>query len=144
MVWLSRVPLWLLLGRRLLPSLGKGVRRMTRFVDRLAAMTLRQWCGWSLIVISSIAWTVLPLVPFLPMDAAQKVAVAGSVFIFAEVTWWLGVPLLGKEFIALSTQLWHWCKRQLGLAQNDGSSHAEGSEPEKDAATGAVKLEVKR
>ena len=92
---------------------------LQKITDRLRELTLRQWCGWTLIVISSIAWAILPLVPFLPMEASEKVAAGGALFIFAEVTWWLGVPLLGKEFIALSAQLWRWCKAQLGIAEKN-------------------------
>lgn len=76
-------------------------------------MSLRKALGWCLLVVSTIAWIVLPAIPFLPLSVDQKAAWGGSLFIFAEITWWAALPLLGKEFIDWSKQLWQQCKQWL-------------------------------
>jgi hypothetical protein len=57
--------------------------------------------SYSLLTISCIAWAALPIIPFLPFDGEQLVAWGAGVFIFAEITWWLAIPLLGKEILDL-------------------------------------------
>lgn len=66
---------------------------------------LRKFLGYSLLIISCLAWAALPLVPFLSMDTGQKAQWGGGLFVFAEITWWAAMPLLGKEIIEL-WQLW--------------------------------------
>ena len=66
--------------------------------------------GYSLLVISCLAWAALPIIPFLPLETPIKIAWAGGVFIFAEVTWWMAVPLLGKEIIELLRLWWQYVK----------------------------------
>ncbi len=62
-------------------------------------MNLRKITGYALLAISLLAWAALPLLPFLSMEATMKAALAGGIFIFAEITWWLAVALLGKEIV---------------------------------------------
>lgn len=62
---------------------------------------MRKIIGYGLLITSCLAWAVLPAIPFLPLETAQKAAWAGGVFVFAEVTWWLAMPLLGKEILEL-------------------------------------------
>ena len=90
--------------------------------QRVAEFTWRQWLGWSLIIISSIAWTVLPIIPFLPMSLEAKAAWGGGVFIFAEITWWVAVPLLGKELIELTQRFMAWCKNLINSENESGES----------------------
>lgn len=66
----------------------------------------RKTFGISLLIISLIAWAALPVIPFLPLSSASKAAWGAGVFIFAEIIWWLGVPLLGPEFIVFFKKLW--------------------------------------
>ncbi len=40
----------------------------------------------------------------------------GGLFIFGEITWWLAVPLLGKEFIELIKR---WWARSMALLKNN-------------------------
>ena len=71
---------------------------------------MRKLLGYSLLVISCIAWAILPTIPFLSLSVAQKASWATVVFVFAEVTWWLAMPLLGKEIIDYSKAAWQRCK----------------------------------
>lgn len=67
---------------------------------------MRKITGYSLLLVSCLAWAALPVIPFLPLETAEKAAWAGASFLFAEVTWWLAMPLLGKEIIEYSKRLW--------------------------------------
>ena len=62
--------------------------------------------GWTLFALSYISFFLVFLVPFTNLPSAEKVAVAGGLYIFCQITWWLCVPLLGKEFIGWGKSLW--------------------------------------
>ena len=62
-------------------------------------MSLRKITGYLILSISLIAWAALPMIPFIPVGASAKAAWGGAFFIFAEITWWLAVVLLGKEIV---------------------------------------------
>lgn len=66
----------------------------------------RRLLGYFLLFVSTLAWIALPVIPFLSMSTTEKASAAGFLFIFAEITWWLGVPLLGKELIEGARKLW--------------------------------------
>lgn len=74
-------------------------------------MRIRKALGYVLLIVSLLAWAALPVIPFLSWDATIKAAWAGGIFIFAEVTWWLAVLLLGKEIVEWFRQGWRKCKR---------------------------------
>ena len=65
----------------------------------MVTMSLRKITGYIILSISLIAWAALPIIPFIPLGASAKAAWGGGVFIFAEITWWLAVVLLGKEIV---------------------------------------------
>lgn len=69
-------------------------------------MSHRLWVGYVLIVLSCIAWAILPLLPFLGFDTERLLAWGGVVFLIAELTWWGGVLLLGPEFIGVTKRYW--------------------------------------
>lgn len=71
---------------------------------------MRRVLGYSLLAISCLAWAIIPVIPFLSLSVAQKASWATVVFVFAEVTWWLAMPLLGKEIIDYSKAAWQRCK----------------------------------
>ncbi len=71
---------------------------------------MRKIVGYGLLIISCLAWTTLPLIPFFPAETTVKAAWAGGIFIFAEVTWWVAMPLLGKEIIEYLRRLWQGIK----------------------------------
>lgn len=53
--------------------------------------------GVILLVISIISFLMLPVIPFLDIEKGVKYAVTTALFVFAEVTFWVGGILMGKE-----------------------------------------------
>ena len=54
--------------------------------------------GLFLIVVSLLPWVaIVVLVPFLPLDLSQKAVLVPILAIIAEVLFWLGLVLAGKE-----------------------------------------------
>lgn len=54
--------------------------------------------GVGLIVFSGILWAALLAVPVLPLSSSGKGMVAGALLILAEVAFWVGLILVGKEY----------------------------------------------
>ena len=61
----------------------------------------RRWMrlGLGILAISLLFWALLPAIPFLPLSTGKKAAAGGFVFVIAEVTFWLGAVLAGKEVV---------------------------------------------
>ena len=76
----------------------------------MQSLSLRQIVGYGLLGVSCIAWVILPAVPFLPLDGKTRLALGGGVFLFAEITWWVAMPLLGPEVVAFIRGLVDRCK----------------------------------
>lgn len=55
--------------------------------------------GVGLVVLSCFLFCALFAVPFLPMDGASQVTVAGSLALTSEIMFWLGALIAGKEAI---------------------------------------------
>jgi hypothetical protein len=54
--------------------------------------------GLILIVVSFLPWFAIPLVvPFLPLSVTQKAASVPVLLVVAEILFWLGVLVVGKE-----------------------------------------------
>ena len=53
--------------------------------------------GLGLIIVSFVPWLVILFVPSLALNLAQKAALVPSLAIIAEVIFWLGVLIVGKE-----------------------------------------------
>lgn len=53
--------------------------------------------GLILIILSCLLFLTLPLIPFLTVDGKIKLTVSTIVFIIAEILFWTGGLLLGKE-----------------------------------------------
>lgn len=70
----------------------------------------RKVLGYSLLIVSCMAWAALPIIPFLHLEGEQLAAWAAGVFIFAEITWWLSIPLLGKELLEWWQRYWEKLK----------------------------------
>lgn len=57
-----------------------------------------QRLGLILIVLSFLPWVAIAfVVPFLPLSAAQKAVSVPVLLVLAEILFWLGVLLVGKE-----------------------------------------------
>ncbi len=68
--------------------------------------SLRKTLGWALFILSSISFLLVALVPFLDLPGTEKVATAGGLYVFSQVTWWVCLPLLGKELIEWGKNRW--------------------------------------
>ena len=79
----------------------------------MQTLSVRQFTGYSLLLVSCVAWVALPVVPFLPLSGVQKAGWGGGLFLFAELTWWLAMPLLGKELVDWTQSLWRKLKTML-------------------------------
>jgi len=53
--------------------------------------------GLVLIVLSCLLFLTLPIIPFLKVDSKIKLSISTIVFLIAEITFWTGGLLLGKE-----------------------------------------------
>ena len=56
-----------------------------------------QKLGLGLIIASFVPWLAILFVPSLALTLAQKAALVPSLAIIAEVIFWLGVLIVGKE-----------------------------------------------
>lgn len=81
----------------------------------LSVTTLRKSLGWTLFALSYISFFLVFLVPFSNLPSAEKVALAGGLYIFCQVAWWLCVPLLGKEFIGYGKNIWRLSAQKIRL-----------------------------
>jgi len=59
--------------------------------------TIKFKIGLVLLGISIVAFLLLPVIPFLDIEKGMKYAVSTGLFIFAEITFWVGGILMGKE-----------------------------------------------
>ena len=55
--------------------------------------------GLIILAISLVFWAFLPIIPFLPLSAGKKTLIGGITFLLAEVTFWGGALLAGKEVV---------------------------------------------
>jgi len=55
--------------------------------------------GLIILAVSLIFWAFLPIIPFLPLTAGRKALIGGITFVLAEVTFWGGALLAGKEVV---------------------------------------------
>ena len=56
-----------------------------------------QKLGLGLIIVSFVPWLAILFVPSLALTVAQKAALVPILAIIAEVIFWLGVLIVGKE-----------------------------------------------
>ena len=66
-----------------------------------AARPASRWMRTGLVIlgVSMVFWALLPAAAFFPLSTGKKAAAAGAIFIIAEVTFWLGALLAGKEVV---------------------------------------------
>jgi predicted Kef-type K+ transport protein len=53
--------------------------------------------GIVLVILSVIAFVMIPVVPFLDFEKQTKYIISTALFVFAEITFWTGGILLGKQ-----------------------------------------------
>lgn len=54
--------------------------------------------GYILFTLSFVAWLAIALVPFMELSIEQQASASGGLFIFGEITFWVSLTILGKEF----------------------------------------------
>ncbi len=79
----------------------------------LRRLTLRQALGLGLLVVSTVAWVFVFVVPFMALDTARKAAIVAGLIVFVEVTGWPGLALLGKEMVDALRNSWRMLTRRL-------------------------------
>jgi hypothetical protein len=68
--------------------------------------------GWAFIVISTIFWLIPFAMPFLSFSTTIKVGIGGAAVVIAEVLFWLGAVILGKDVVEkYRKSLFKWKKR---------------------------------
>ncbi len=66
-------------------------------------MKNRNWkfkTGFFLVILSIILFLFLPIIPFLKIETKIKISITTITFITAEITFWTGGILLGKELFS--------------------------------------------
>ncbi len=66
-------------------------------------MATKNWkvkLGITLVVFSCLLFLSLPLIPFLDFENKTKITITTASFIIAEITFWSGGILLGKELFS--------------------------------------------
>jgi hypothetical protein len=58
-----------------------------------------QKLGLFLIIISFLPWLAMAILPFISLSVAQKALLVPALLVFAEVIFWLGALLVGKEVV---------------------------------------------
>ena len=76
----------------------------------------RQMFGVGLLIFSTVVWLALPVIPFLPVDLAWKALVGTVVFVVAEVTFYIGLAMMGKEAVDVMKRWWESTKRFFGFS----------------------------
>lgn len=56
--------------------------------------------GILLMLLSCIPWIMIPAVPWLADGMDARAQLGAGLFVLAEVLFWVGVPLAGKEVLA--------------------------------------------
>lgn len=56
-----------------------------------------QRLGLVLVVASFLPWAAIPVLPWLPITAAQKTLLVPVLLVLAEILFWSGLLIVGKE-----------------------------------------------
>jgi hypothetical protein len=71
--------------------------------------------GISLMVLASVLFLCIPVVPFLSVDGKTKITISTILFIAGEITFWGGGLLVGKELFTKYKSYFnpvHWFKKR--------------------------------
>ncbi|WP_184317669.1 transporter suffix domain-containing protein [Geobacillus subterraneus] len=86
--------------------------------------------GVGLIIASFVVWVIPPIAPFLPFSTAARASIVIVAIVAAEIMFWIGALLVGKEAAAKLKKYWnpkHWrIKRRLSDQTNDGEQCQDG------------------
>ena len=96
----------------------------------LKQLSRRQQLGVVLLTVSTVSWTLVLFVPFLPMEGAGKVATATGLIVVGEVTGYPGLALLGKDAVNAIKAGWGRLKSHLGLGGKEKPGEVQEQEAE--------------
>ena len=95
------------------------------FIRKIQNGKLLTTIGIIFIILSGIFFGLIFVVPFFPLSLAQKGIFISVLVIGMEITWWVGVALLGKQLITkyrkhLYPCNWFPCKKENIQDNNEG------------------------
>lgn len=70
-------------------------------------MNKKNW-GWGLVIISFIPWLLVPTLPWLPLANSQRLFASAVLIVMAEVIFWLGALIVGKQAISRYRKHFNW------------------------------------
>lgn len=75
-------------------------RKQRKQAAALNPSSWSRWTGAGALILSFTLYGSLLLLPFLPIDTVMKAAAVPVLIVLAEVAFWIGGILLGKEVVA--------------------------------------------
>jgi hypothetical protein len=69
--------------------------------------SLKFW-GWGLIIVSFIPWLAILTLPWWPLSIGQRLLASGVLVGIAEVMFWLGALIVGKQAIDRYGKYFTW------------------------------------
>jgi hypothetical protein len=72
---------------------------------------LKFW-GWGLVTFSFIPWMLLPTIPWWPLSIEQKLLASGVLLTIAELLFWAGALIVGKQAISKYRKYFTWRRLQ--------------------------------
>lgn len=73
--------------------------------------------GYIILGISVLIWLMIPVVPFLGFSVAKVAGITTGLIIAGEITFYLSIFLIGKEFLV---KIKNWFKRRKSKATEEG------------------------
>lgn len=87
--------------------------------------------GVSLIVLCTLLFASLLVIPFLDIESKTKISISTIAFIFGEITFWVGGILLGKELFNKYKSYFNplnWFKKKTDQNRVDNSINSNGQQ----------------
>lgn len=75
--------------------------------------------GYIILGISVLIWLMIPVVPFLGFSVAKVAGITTGLIIAGEITFYLSIFLIGKEFLV---KIKNWFKRRKSQATEEGDA----------------------
>ena len=73
-------------------------------------------------------WALIPLLPFLPISGAQRLASAGVILVAAEIVFWIGALLAGPDAARRMRSWWRTrSPEEVEHVEADGASPSDGN-----------------
>lgn len=80
--------------------------------------------GYVVLALSVLIWVMIAVIPFLDLSKARKAGTVTALIIAGEITFYLGIFMLGKTlYNALKSKIMFW-KAKKGPSETSGSTDA--------------------